>query len=114
NNACSIAETLGGAYKIDVHHNTVTLVNDPKLTDLVRHVAGHVLGKDTVVEANREMGSEDFSFLSQALPACYFLLGVRIDDMQRQIHTPSFEANEAAIPVGSAMLAEAAQRYLAT
>ncbi|MBX9771755.1 MAG: hypothetical protein K2X29_10305, partial [Candidatus Obscuribacterales bacterium] len=66
------------------------------------------------VEANSEMGSEDFSFLSQALPACYFLLGVKVDDVQRQIHTPLFDANEEAIPVGSAMLAEAAQRYLAS
>lgn len=113
-NACSIAETLGGSYKIDVHHNTVTLMNDPELTNLVRDVAGNILGKDSVVEANKEMGSEDFSFLSQALPACYFLLGVKVDDVQRQIHTPLFDANEAAIPVGASMLAESAMRYLAS
>jgi amidohydrolase len=43
-----------------------------------------------------------------------FMLGAAIDDgVNRGHHTPIFDIDERALPIGAAILAETARRYLA-
>jgi metal-dependent amidase/aminoacylase/carboxypeptidase family protein len=41
-----------------------------------------------------------------------FTLGVRIDNDPRQIHNPRFDLDESTLPIGTAVLAESALRFL--
>ncbi|MBI4533749.1 MAG: amidohydrolase [Candidatus Melainabacteria bacterium] len=110
--ACTIADALGGSHTLEFNSDNPTLVNDPQLTNLVRFVGKSLLGATAVIEAKQETGADDFSFLSAHMPGCYFLLGALIPDNPRKLHTPTFDIDESAIPIGATMLAEVARCYL--
>jgi metal-dependent amidase/aminoacylase/carboxypeptidase family protein len=61
------------------------------------------------------MGSEDFAFYARLVPGKMFRLGIRNEalGMTQPLHHPEFAVDEAAIPVGAAVLLAAAERYLA-
>jgi amidohydrolase len=112
--ACRIVEPLGGSWDLQVVEGFPVTWNDPALTALVRAAAVEALGEEHVQEISPEMGSEDFSFLAQRAPGCYFYLGTRAPgEPPRPAHSPTFDIDEAALPVGAAVLAAAALRFLA-
>ena len=111
--ACGLARALGGDYELEIFPGYPATVNDAALTKFVRQVGIDLLGPDKVGEADAEMGAEDFSFLAAHAPGCYFRLGVGFPDQEpRRGHNPYFDVNEDALPVGAAVLAEVACRYL--
>jgi amidohydrolase len=111
--ACSVARTMGGDYELNIKPGYPVTANDKALTEFVRQVGIDLLGSDKVNEAESEMGAEDFSFLTAHAPGCFFRLGVGFSDQEpRRGHNPYFDINEDALPVGAAVLAEAARRYL--
>jgi len=111
--ACSVARAMGGDFKLTVVEGYPPTVNDPDMTELVRSVAREILGPDHVLAAQARMGAEDFSFLAQAAPGCFFRLGVHTPgDVERRGHSSTFDCDESALPVGSAMLAAVATRFL--
>jgi amidohydrolase len=111
--ACSIARALGGDFRLTIVEGFPPTVNDPEMTTFVQKVASDLLGSEKVLEAEPRMGAEDFSFLAREAPGCYWLLGVRTPGQpERRGHSPTFDINENALPVGAALLAEVAWRYL--
>ena len=58
------------------------------------------------------MGAEDFSFMAEAKPACFFNLGAKKDNVSRPHHNPVFDIDEDVLPTGAALLAESARRFL--
>ncbi len=59
-----------------------------------------------------QMGAEDFSFMARVKPATFFNVGAKKDEQHRPHHNPSFDISEDALPIGAALLAEAARKYL--
>ena len=61
------------------------------------------------------MGAEDFSILTSQAPGAMFSLGVKPvgSEMTLQLHSPNFDLDEEALPIGAAIFAETARRYLA-
>lgn len=110
--ALSIVEAMGGSYTVKRTKDNPAVMNDPQLTNLVRSVGARLLGKEGLIESNYEMGAEDFSFMSQVIPGSFFFLGTKIEDSPRAIHTPTFDIDERAIPLGAALLAECARQFL--
>ena len=84
------------------------------ITDLVG--AGHV---DTQIDPT--MGAEDFAFMVLEKPGCYVFLGNGDGDHRTvghgmgpcQLHNPSYDFNDALIPVGVSYWVKLAQRFLA-
>ncbi len=108
-----IAEALGGSYEVEFRHGTVPLVNDPDLTSFVMKEARALLGEDNVLEAQMRMGGEDFSFYTQKVPGVFIRLGVRTPGgAVRALHTDTFDLDERALPIGSALLSYLAVRWL--
>ena len=58
------------------------------------------------------MGAEDFGFFMEDAPGAMFFLGCKMGDFERRHHDPQFDVNEECFPIGAAMFAEAAMRYL--
>lgn len=110
--SCEVITALGGTYELDYKKDTPALTNDPQLTNLVRYVGKQVLGIDSVLAAGQETGADDFTFIANHMPSSYVLLGSAIDQSPRLIHTPNFDVNEDALPIGAALLTEFACRYL--
>jgi metal-dependent amidase/aminoacylase/carboxypeptidase family protein len=89
---------------------------DPAMVDLARAAAADVVGAQSVVEGERGMGGEDFSFVAERVPSAFIRLGTRDPswDTARPAHSPFFDLSEAALPLGVAVMASTALRYLDT
>jgi hippurate hydrolase len=67
-------------------------------------VAEDVVGRENIVrDPAPEMGSEDFSFMLQRKPGCYFLLGQADADHQAVAHDTNYDFNDAILPIGASL-----------
>ena len=112
--AFELARTLGGDYQLRIEEGFPVLANDAAMVKLVQDVATELLGAGAVHGEQPEMGAEDFSLLAREAPGAMFALGVRRKGSRttHQLHSPEFDLDEDALPVGVAILAQAARRYL--
>lgn len=110
--AFAIARTLGGDYKLRIFAGYPATVNDPKMAEFVRAMASELIGAQHVHEAGMQMGAEDFSFMARVKPATFFNLGAKKDHLHRPHHNAVFDIDESVLPMGAALLAEAARKYL--
>ncbi|GEM_PF-3429211 len=77
------------------------LVNDLSLTRLMVPTLESVLGKGNVLERPPSMGDEDFAIFAGEGPGFFFWLGVvKEGTVTGPHHSPSFRADDTAIPVG--------------
>jgi amidohydrolase len=89
--------------------------NDRALTDRLVPTLQRVVGKAEVVVAPPETGAEDFSFFSNIVPGFYFKLGVVPEGKASGgHHTPTFYADDKAVPVGIRALSTLVLDYLAS
>lgn len=60
------------------------------------------------------MAGEDFTFIAQAVPACFAFLGTRNElvGAVHALHNPRFKLDEQVLPLGAALHASWALRYL--
>lgn len=107
-----IARAMGGDYKLEMEIGYPPMFNHPVAAELIQQVAGDLLGKERLEKPKDEMGAEDFGFFSQVAPGAMFSLGARIEGDERKHHHPRFDIDERCLPIGCAILAEAALRYL--
>ncbi len=110
--ALRIAQTLGGDYTLDIRTGYPPMVNDSQVVKLLKGTAADLLGESHVQHARQEMGSEDFGFFSSLTRGAMFRLGCKIEDDERQHHSPTFDVDESCLPVGTAILTEAVLRLL--
>jgi len=105
---CQIATAMGGSSTMHYIRENPVLNNDAAVTEVVRVAAQRVLGEAGIVEGTLELGAEDFSFIAAAVPSCFVFLGAEIAGDRRKLHTGTFDIDERALPLGTAVLAEAA------
>jgi IAA-amino acid hydrolase len=111
--ACGVAQALGGGFDLSIIPGYVPVVNDRNLTALVRQVGSDLLGAEKVQESRLEMGGEDFSYFARDAPGCFFWLGAATPGEPKRLHHhPLFDVDERCLPLGAALLAETAIRYL--
>jgi amidohydrolase len=110
--AMNIARTMGGDITLNIVVGYPPIVNDEGVVNLLRDTAIKMLGSEHVREAERLMGAEDFSFFAQHAPGAMFRLGALIEGDKRRHHNPRFDIDERCLPIGAAILAEAALRLL--
>jgi len=110
--ALQIAETMGGGFSLDISPGYPPMVNSPAVVDVLRKTAATLLGSDHIRSGRQEMGAEDFGFLSSLAQGAMFRLGCKIEDDERKHHSSRFDVDEDCLPIGAAILAEAALRLL--
>lgn len=108
-----VVELLGGHVEVEFSGAYPVVSNDAQLTDFVRQIAIHIVGAEAVLPARPVMGGEDFSILAQHAPGCYVRLGGQFPGQPaRNGHSATFDIDENALPLGAALLAQTALRYL--
>ncbi len=110
--AFGVTRAFGGDYKLQIIKGYIALYDDPDIAKLIRQIAEEMLGKDSIHPPEPGMGSEDFSYMAREAPGAMFNLGVKIEGVERPHHSPIFDVNDSALPVGAALLAETACRLL--
>jgi metal-dependent amidase/aminoacylase/carboxypeptidase family protein len=110
--ALGVARAMGGDFALKIDIGSPPMINDPGVVELLREVATDLLGSKHVREKELEMGAEDFGSFSSLAPGAMFWLGCRIEQDERRGHDPRFDIDERCLPLGVAILAEAALRLL--
>jgi amidohydrolase len=111
--ALAITRSLGGDYRLQIQRGYAPTYNDPTVARWLRQVASDLLGSANVGAEQKSMGAEDFGYMSQVVPGAIIRLGIRTPDgPPRHIHSATFDLDEDALPVGAAVLAEMARRFV--
>lgn len=102
-----IAQSLGATCELRIETGYPVLVNDPMLTQRCRDAAATYLGAENVVELPLRMTSEDFSWYSHHVPACFYRLGTGnvAKGITSPVHTPTFDVDEDSLPIGAGLMA---------
>lgn len=103
----SIAEGMGGKCEVDIHHGYPYLENNPALTQRIKQAAAEYVGAENVVDIDLTLGSEDFAYYSQIIPASFYRLGTRNEakGITSYVHTPTFDIDEDALVIGPGLMA---------
>jgi len=109
-----LAASMGGRCEVTISHGYPYLENNPALTRRIRTAAEEYVGKENVVDLDLTLGSEDFAYYSQVLPASFYRLGTRNEKkgITSYIHTPTFDIDEDALTLGPGLMAWMALREL--
>lgn len=83
------------------------LINDEVFTNNCFIAAKEFLGSEHVQELPLRMTAEDFAFISQKVPSCFFRLGTgnTINKITAGVHTSKFNIDERALEIGTGIMA---------
>jgi amidohydrolase len=109
-----VAAGMGVQADLRVEMLTPAVVNDANATELMRQSAISVLGTENVRADFRTMGSEDMAYFLQELPGAFLVLGSANAErgLDYPHHNPRFDFDEAALPLGVAILTDVTTRFL--
>ncbi len=115
------AAALGAQAALRFHRNYPPTVNHAKEALFAAEVMKEVVGAENVLtDVEPTMGAEDFAFMLLAKPGCYFFIG-NGDGAHREsghgigpcmLHNPSYDFNDALIPIGATLWVRLAERFL--
>jgi amidohydrolase len=103
--------------KISTKYNTTSvlriekgypfLVNNKEVTESCSAAARNYLGNEQVEELPVRMTAEDFAFITQEVPSCFFRLGTanKQKGITSGVHTATFDIEEKALETGMSMMA---------
>jgi amidohydrolase len=100
---------LGVGYSLEHMRGVPPVVNEHDSTGMLVDAATMVLGPDAAASTEQSSGGEDFAWYLEHVPGAMARLGVWSGDgPMRDIHQPSFDIDERAIPFGVRILARTA------
>jgi amidohydrolase len=116
----------GASYTLSWRDFTPPVVNDAAAATHVHAVAAAVLGAEGVADGPMMMVAEDVAELLNRTPGCFFVLGAMPEQRARSEtgpseatawrpephHSPRFDIDERALPLGAAILAQATANWL--
>ncbi len=111
--ALALVRAFGGDYRLEIERGYPAGQNHPEASAWLERTAIDLLGQGAIDKTRAGMGAEDFAYMTQQAPGAMFKLGAAVGDFTRAHHTPVFDIDERALPIGSAILAETARRFLA-
>jgi amidohydrolase len=105
-----IAASQGATVDLEISKGYPYLENDPTLTKQLKQSAEEHFGADAIVDLPIRLTSEDFSFYSHQVPACFFRIGVRNDELGivHGVHHPNFDIDEQSLIIGMRAMSLAA------
>ena len=111
--ALKLSVELGGSYELKIIKGYPAMDNDPEVNQWFRAVADDLAGSQTIQDLAFGMGAEDFAYMTQKSRGAMFMLGAAIPDgIERNHHTAGFDIDESVLPLGAAILAETARRFV--
>jgi len=111
--AFDMIKVLGGDYEVHFDYGGLPMINDKHVAEMIEKTGKDLLGVDNVGTMHKTLGAEDFGEFMKYAPGAMFNLGTqKAGHEDYPLHHPKFDLDERALPVGTAMLAETAKRFL--
>src|SRR5918999_188996 len=109
-----VASGFGASAKADFRPTFAPLINDPAQAEFAAQVCTELVGAENVRrDPPLIMASEDFSFMLAEVPGCYINIGNGDGEGACEVHNPSYDFNDAALPYGAAFFVRAVEKKLA-
>jgi amidohydrolase len=103
----------GGSFEMEYKSNAPPTVNDPELAARVRPLLERIVGADNVKIVEPSMAGEDFAYFANQAPGFFFRLGVVAPGTTSGgLHTPTFRADDSAVPAGIRIMSRLLVDYL--
>jgi len=118
--AAATCQAFAASCEFTFHRNYPPTVNHAREAQFVRDLLGTLAGAANVRDFEPTMGAEDFSYFLLEKPGCYFVIG-NGDGSHRSgghgggpcmLHNPSYDFNDALIPLGGSMWVRLAEAWL--
>jgi len=105
--AAHVSEQTRVNVEVEIRRGYPCLLNDEAYTQHCMHLAEELLGKENVHLLDLRMTAEDFAWIAQEVPSCFYRLGTASPDgrFSSNVHTPDFDIDEKALVTGVAMTA---------
>lgn len=107
----NIIESICKTYKVEANINIEKgypfLTNNDEVTEKAKQSAVLYLGKDQVEDLPLRMTAEDFAYITQEVPSCFYRLGTanKAQGIVSGVHTSTFNIDENALEIASGLMA---------
>lgn len=93
--------------ELDIIDGYPFLINHEASTILCKQAAEEYLGKENIVELPLRMTAEDFAYITQQVPSCFYRLGTGniTKGISSGVHTSTFNIDEDALKISSGLMA---------
>ncbi len=83
------------------------LINDDEVTKNCKQAAIEYLGKENVEDLPLRMTAEDFAYITQQVPSCFYRLGTgnKAKGITSGVHTSTFNIDEKALEISTGLMA---------
>lgn len=110
----TIAEGMGGNCDFKIVKGYPFLVNNDKLTDLVKKFSEEYIGHENVLDIDVWMAAEDFAYYSQEIDSCFYLLGTgnKEKSTTSALHSPTFNIDEESLQLSIGLMAYITIKWL--
>lgn len=113
-------KSISEAYRLDseisIQKGCSSLYNNPEIVDKVKESIKHILGEDAITDMpeNSSVGSEDFSYYANLVPAAYSLVGVGNPEkgLDKFPHHDEYDIDESGMVNGTALFVQFALDFL--
>jgi len=109
-----VASGFGAKAKTDFRVIFPPTVNNPEQAEVAAAICAGLVGAENV---NRNppliMASEDFAFMLNEVPGCYINIGNGDGEGACEVHNPSYDFNDKALPLGASFFARLVETRLA-
>lgn len=106
-----IINSVAKSYKVNADINIMDgypfLINDPIVTQQCKQAAIEYLGKENVEDLPLRMTAEDFAYITQQVPSCFYRLGTgnKAKGITSGVHTSTFDIDEQALELSTGLMA---------
>ena len=108
------AESFSMTASVNYERSYDATVNHTAETNFLRTQAVQFAGVENVTDLDQPlMGSEDFTYMLQACPGCYFFIGTASTSDASSLHHPGYDFNDEILPVGAGFWTRLTEAFLA-
>ena len=108
------AEAFGASAEVDFRLIFAPTINDANEAEFIAGICAAVAGDENVNRnPNLIVASEDFSFMLEKVPGCYFNIGNGAGEDACEVHNPSYDFNDGALTMGASVFARIVEARLA-
>ncbi|MBT9289677.1 amidohydrolase [Hyphomicrobiaceae bacterium 22] len=108
-----VAAAMGCTVTIDYQRRYPATINDADEARFVQGVLRDMPGLAIEETVEPSMGAEDFAFMLNERPGAYLWVGQGTPNHTAGLHSPRYDFNDAALPLGAAVWVAIAERKLA-